>query len=384
MTASSFFTQPGLVFARALPSKPGTILVIALTCLATITQAPLSHADPKREAPAVTAFPVMETTLQQHLMALGNLKANQSVDITPQINGRIVALHLKDGAHVKSGKLLVELDDREQAAITAQARIAFEDAHRQLDYMETLITRKAISVEELKAQRATVDRLEAALQAELAILDHYTLEAPFSGMLSFHEQSAGALLNAGTVLTTLDDLSTMKLTFDLPENALSYIRKGAQISATTDAWPGKTFTGTIDSINPRIDPVNLTFQVRALLDNPDSHLLPGMLMRTSIERSNEQPLLVVPSRSILFDGNRRYVFVINEQNQVERRTITTGQTIDQYIVVLTGLAKGEMVVNEGAVKVTDGHRVKVLEVLGKGQPALSSNPVKPAAADGLL
>ncbi|WP_419536081.1 efflux RND transporter periplasmic adaptor subunit [Endozoicomonas sp.] len=375
MTATSHFTQPGLILAQILPTKFRAILLIALTSLA-----PFTHSAPKGQAPTVTAFPVMETTLQQKLIALGNLKANQSVDITPQINGRIIALHLKDGAKVKSGKLLVELDDREQAAITAQARIAFEDAQRQLEYMETLITRKAISVDELKAQRATVERLEAALQAELAILDHYTLEAPFTGTLSFHEQSIGALINAGTVLTTLDDLSTMKLTFDLPESSLSHVRKGARITATTDAWPGKTFTGTIDSINSRIDPVNLTFQVRALLDNPNSQLLPGMLMRTSIERPGEQQL-VVPSRSILFDGNRRYVFVIDEHNQVERRTITTGQTIDQYIVVLSGLAEGEMVVNEGAVKVTDGRRVKVLE---EEQPVLSSSPVQPAAADGLL
>ncbi|WP_175404469.1 efflux RND transporter periplasmic adaptor subunit [Endozoicomonas atrinae] len=375
MTATSHFTQPGLILAQILPTKCRIILVIALTLLA-----PFTHAAPKSQAPTVTAFPVMETTLQQKLIALGNLKANQSVDITPQINGRIVALHLKDGAKVKSGKLLVELDDREQAAITAQARIAFEDAQRQLEYMETLITRKAISIDELKAQRAMVERLEAALQAELAILDHYTLEAPFTGTLSFHEQSIGALINAGTVLTTLDDLSTMKLTFDLPESSLSHVRKGARITATTDAWPGKAFTGTIDSINPRIDPVNLTFQVRALLVNPNLQLLPGMLMRTSIERPGEQQL-VVPSRSILFDGNRRYVFVIDEHNQVERRTITTGQSIDQYIVVLSGLAEGEMVVNEGAVKVTDGRRVKVLE---EEQPVLSSNPVQPAAADGLL
>ena len=375
MTATSHFTQPGLILAQILPTKCRIILVIALTLLA-----PFTHAAPKSQAPTVTAFPVMETTLQQKLIALGNLKANQSVDITPQINGRIVALHLKDGAKVKSGKLLVELDDREQAAITAQARIAFEDAQRQLEYMETLITRKAISIDELKAQRAMVERLEAALQAELAILDHYTLEAPFTGTLSFHEQSIGALINAGTVLTTLDDLSTMKLTFDLPESSLSHVRKGARITATTDAWPGKAFTGTIDSINPRIDPVNLTFQVRALLDNPNLQLLPGMLMRTSIERPGKQQL-VVPSRSILFDGNRRYVFVIDEHNQVERRTITTGQSIDQYIVVLSGLAEGEMVVNEGAVKVTDGRRVKVLE---EEQPVLSSNPVQPAAADGLL
>ncbi|WBA83858.1 efflux RND transporter periplasmic adaptor subunit [Endozoicomonas sp. GU-1] len=380
MTASSLFTQPGLVLARAATTKSRAILLVALTCLAVFSQVASATAA-KSQAPAVTAFPVTATTLQQSLMALGNLKANQSVDIAPQINGRIVALHLRDGVNVKSGQLLVELDDREQEAITAQARIAFEDAQRQLDYMEALINSKAISVEQLKAQRATVDRLEAALQAELAILDHYTLEAPFTGMLSFHEQSVGALVNAGTVLTTLDDLSTMKLTFDLPENTLGQISKGARVSATTDAWPGKTFTGTINSINPRIDPVNLTFQVRALLDNPESQLLPGMLMRTSIERPNQQQRLVVPSRSILYDGNRRYVFVIDEQNRVERRTITTGQTIDQFIVVVSGLVEGERVVNEGAVKVTDGRRVKVLE---KGPSVLSANPVTPAAANGLL
>ncbi|MBO9481300.1 efflux RND transporter periplasmic adaptor subunit [Salinisphaera sp. G21_0] len=380
MTASSLFTQPGLVLARALTIKSRAILLIALTGLAAFSQVASATAA-KSQAPAVTAFPVTATTLQQSLMALGNLKANQSVDIAPQINGRIVALHLRDGVSVKSGQLLVELDDREQEAITAQARIAFEDAQRQLDYMEALINSKAISVEQLKAQRATVDRLAAALQAELAILDHYTLEAPFAGMLSFHEQSVGALVNAGTVLTTLDDLSTMKLTFDLPENTLGQISKGARVSATTDAWPGKTFTGTIDSINPRIDPVNLTLQVRALLDNPESQLLPGMLMRISIERQNQQQRLVVPSRSILFDGNRRYVFVIDEQNRVERRTITTGQTIDQYIVVLSGLVEGERVVNEGAVKVTDGRRVTVLD---KEPSVLSANPVTPAAANGLL
>ncbi|WP_422448140.1 MULTISPECIES: efflux RND transporter periplasmic adaptor subunit [unclassified Endozoicomonas] len=297
MTANSLFTQPGLVLARAATTKSRAILLVALTCLAAFSQVASATAA-KSQAPTVTAFPVTATTLQQNLMALGNLKANQSVDIAPQINGRIVALHLRDGVNVKSGQLLVELDDREQEAITAQARIAFEDAQRQLDYMEALIN-----------------------------------------------------------------------------------SKGSRISATTDAWPGKTFTGTINSINPRIDPVNLSFQVRALLDNPESQLLPGMLMRTSIERPNQQQRLVVPSRSILYDGNRRYVFVIDEQNRVERRTITTGQTIDQFIVVVSGLVEGERVVNEGAVKVTDVRRVTVLE---KEPSVLSANPVTHAAANGLL
>lgn len=379
MTVRPFYTQPGVVIAQLLPAISKALLLIVFSSITT-----LSIASQKGQAPKVTAFPVMETTLQQKLTALGNLTANQSVDITPQINGRIVGLSLTDGGNIKYGERLVELDDREQSAIVAQARIAYEDAQRQLEYMETLIKRKAISVDELKAQRATVDRLEAALLAELAILDYYTLEAPFGGTLSFHELSVGALINAGTVITTLDDLSAMKLTFDLPESSLSHVHKGARITATTDAWPGKTFTGTIDSISPRIDPANLTFQVRAILENPARQLRPGMLMRTSIERPGEQQL-VVPSRSILFDGNRRFVFVIDEQSKVERRLITTGQTVDEYIVVLSGLSAGEMVVNEGAVKVTDGRQVKVMT---EDQPALSSSfsstAGKPMATDGIL
>lgn len=375
MTVRPIYKQPKLVMARLLPAISKAVLLLTFSSIATF-----SSASSRGQAPKVTAFPVMETTLQQELMALGNLTANQSVDITPQINGRIIGLHLIDGGSVKSGKLLVELDDREQSAIVAQARIAYEDAQRQLEYMETLIKRKAISVDELKAQRANVDRLEAALLAELAILDHYTLEAPFNGTLSFHELSVGALINAGTVITTLDDLSAMKLTFDLPESSLSHVKKGARITATTDAWPGKTFTGTIDSISPRIDPTNLTFQIRAVLKNPGVQLRPGMLMRTSIERPGEQQL-VVPSRSILFDGNRRYVFVIDEKSNVQRRLITTGQTVDEFIVVLSGLSTGDRVVDKGAVKVTDGRQV---EVMAEGQPAISSTPVNSTVTDGIL
>ncbi len=312
----------------------------------------------------------MEATLPQQLVALGNLSANQSVNITPQINGRIVGLDLQEGARVAAGKLLVKLDDREQAAITEQARIALAEAKRQLSYMEKLVSKKAISSEEIHTQRATVERLDAALQAELATLDNYTLEAPFAGTLGFHEQSIGSLISASTVLTTLDDLDTMKLTLKLPENSLSQVVRGATVTAISDAWPGQTFTGTIDSINPRIDPQSLTFQVRATLANPDNRLLPGMLMRTTIELPGQKQL-VVPARSIMFAGNKRYVYVIDAQSMVTRRPITTGQTIDQYIVVLSGLRTGERVVNEGVVKVSDGRQVQILNP----SPTLAADPV---------
>ena len=320
----------------------------------------------------------MESALPQKLVALGSLSANQSINITPQIEGRIVSLQLQEGARVPAGKVLVKLDDREQAAITAQARIDLGEAKRQLAYMEKLISNKVISVEEIQAKRASVKRLGAALQAEQAKLDQYILQAPFAGTLSFHDQSVGALISAGTVLTTLDDLDTMKLTFKLPESSLSQVARGATITATSDAWPGTTFTGTIDSINPRIDPLSLTFQVRAMLTNPDNRLLPGMLMRTEIELPPQEQL-VVPARSIMFESNQRYVYVIDQQNRIARRLINTGQTNGQYIVVLSGLSVGEQVVNEGVVKVSDGQQVQILSSSQATKLAPSSSPLATTA-----
>lgn len=356
--------QPELTTTGKNPAILRAILLATLVALTSFAFA----------APAVTEFPVVESALTQKLVALGNLSANQSINITPQIEGRIVDLHLPQGARVPAGKLLVRLDDREQAAITAQARIDLGEAKRQLAYMEKLISKKAISVEEIQAQRARVDRLGAALQAEQAQLDQYILQAPFAGTLSFHDQSVGALINAGTVLTTLDDLDTMKLTFKLPESSLSHVARGATITATSDAWPGTTFTGTIDSINPRIDPLSLTFQVRAMLANPDGRLLPGMLMRTEIELP-PQKQLVVPARSIMFDSNQRYVYVIDQQNKVARRLVTTGQTNGEYIVVLSGLSAGERVVNEGVVKVSEGRQVQIVSPSPATEPALPSSPL---------
>ena len=183
------------------------LAALLLLCLSPFTLAA------GKPAPRVTSATVQEQSIERPLVTIGSLTANQSVDITPQIDGRIVSLTLTEGGNVKQGSTLIKMDDREQSAKVAEARIVLKDKKRQLDYMQTLFKRKAVSQDELEAMQAEVDRLAAQLSAEEAILDHYSIEAPFNGTLGFHEVSLGTLINAATVITTLDDLSSMKLTF---------------------------------------------------------------------------------------------------------------------------------------------------------------------------
>lgn len=310
--------------------------------------------------PSVTSTPVVIEYIERNLSSLGTLKANQSIDLAPQIGGRVLSVNLDDGSEVEQGQVLLTLDNKEQAARVQEAEISLQEEDRQLDSMIKLYERRAVSQDELAAQEARVERARANLESQTANLDNYTLTAPFSGVLGFNELSTGAMISAGQNITTLDDLSSMKLYFDLPENTFSEISSGTMIQATTDAWPDVVFSGEIDSINPRIDPLNLTFSVRATLDNYDNRLRPGMMMRLDVARP-VMHTLVIPARSVLFDGNDQYVYLLDEEGIPQQRFIETGVILERQVTVASGLQEGDLIVDQGVIKVTAGRPVNLLQ-----------------------
>ncbi|PJE80176.1 Multidrug resistance protein MdtA [invertebrate metagenome] len=308
----------------------------------------------------VTAVLTESQSISRSIEAMGFLKANQSVDITPQIDGRIINIPVKDSQQVQAGDTLVVLDQREQKARMEEVQISLSDAERQLDYMEKLLKKHAISLDELEAQKAKVNGLYASLQAEKTVLDYYTLKAPFDGKIGFYDVSQGALINSGTFITTLDDLSTMRLDIDLPEQYLGSIQEGVTIEAYNSAWPDDVFEGTVASLDSRVDSTTLTFRTRVILDNIEGHLKPGMLMRANMDGPTIETL-VVPVRSVLFDGNRCYVYAIDDQDKAVKRYIKTSGTVDNMIKVSSGLNEGEMIVDRGVVKISDGQVVTITE-----------------------
>lgn len=332
------------------------LLAILITC-ATANLA--TAAPPQARAQAVTSATVQSVLEQRSLTALGTLKANQSVNISPRIAGQIVNLGIDDGKTVSKGDVLVKLDSREQQSKVNEVRIEMDDADRKLKTMKTLYTRKAISKDELDAQTALVQRLKANLESQLVNLDYHTIKAPFSGVLGFSDVSQGALVTNNEVITTLDDLSKMRLSFELPENSLRFISSGTQVIAQTDNWPDQKFVGTISAINPRIDATNLTFTSLAIINNKDDKLRPGMPVRITIMQQPQESI-VIPARSVLFDGNEQYVYVIDKHNKTSKRFITVGQVTEKSMTVLDGLEVGERIVDQGVIKAKEGASVNIV------------------------
>lgn len=315
---------------------------------------------PAQQGPVIRAVTVTEQQLPARLQLVGTLKASQRVAIAPQVSARVTQVHFVPGQQVEQGQLLLSLDDRAARAAVSEAVAGLRDARRILTNFQTLFKRKAVTQTELEGQQAAVAMAEARLQAARVQLDYLSLKAPFAGVMGLSDVAPGSLLGASEPVAELYDLSLLKLDLAVPEKHFLKLKAGDILQGTTDAHGDRRFDGRLAVVAPAVDPTTLNAQVRLEFDNSDGALVPGMLMRVQLVLSNGTGL-AVPASSLLYAGNQRYVYVVDEANKVSRRSVSVGRNLGEWVQISTGLAVGERVVSEGIVKLRDGVQVEVAD-----------------------
>ena len=198
----------------------------------------------------------------------------------------------------------------------------------------------------------------------LARLDDRLVRAPFDGMLGFRSVSTGTLVTPGATITTLDDISVIKLDFSIPELYLGLIKPGLKLIATSPAYPNKPFPATVRTIGSRVDPITRAAMVRAHIVNDNMLLKPGMLMTVKITTS-EREALMVPETSLMQRSDEVYVFTVDE-GRAQIRQIVHGSRSEGWVEVLEGLDAGESVISEGVIKVRHGSAVSTSETTRNG------------------
>jgi membrane fusion protein (multidrug efflux system) len=202
----------------------------------------------------------------------------------------------------------------------------------------------------------------------LARLSDRLILAPFSGVLGFRQVSPGQLLQPNTAITTLDDISTIKLDFTVPESFLGAVTSGARVFARAASYPDREFEGEIRSVGSRVDPVTRAIQVRAHIPNDDRALRPGMLLTVRIVMAERQSL-VVPENAVYQIQDRHYVYVVGDDLVAREREFEAGERRFGIVEVVGGLEPGERVVTEGIVKLRDGTKVRLTDNLSVGGSA---------------
>ena len=230
--------------------------------------------------------------------ALGTAKANEAISLTAQKSDIIQQIAFDDGQQVKKGQLLLTLNNREEIARVNELEITIREAKRQLKRIANLAKESVASEQRLDEQQARVKALQAQLEVANAQLAELELRAPFDGVLGIRKVSVGALVGPGDEITTLDDLHQVKVDFNISESHLPSVSVGQKVRSTSVAYPGELFEGKISSIDSRVDPVTRAIQVRAIIDNPQFKLRPGMLLQINLQKQLLNTL-VVPEKALL-------------------------------------------------------------------------------------
>ena len=295
--------------------------------------------------------------LRDTVEAIGTTRANESVTIAAKVTDTISRVNFDDGAFVTEGEVLVELTNREQSALLDEAEANVQDARNQARRLESMAADNLVPLSELDAAVSRLSAAEARYQSIVARLEDRLIRAPFTGLLGFREVSEGTLVTPGSLITTLDDISIIKLDFSIPEVYLELVREGLSLEAQSSAFPGRVFSAEVRTIGSRIDENTRAATIRAHIDNPDSVLRPGMLMTVQMTTATRKALMV-PETAIMQRSAQVFVYAISGTGEgaefAEMVQLRVGARRDGFIEVLSGLAAGERVITDGVIKVRNG------------------------------
>lgn len=344
-----------------------------LFCWAALATALLAACSPEEKngkgtAPLVEAVEPARRAFVDHIETVGTAHANEQVTLASPVTERLERLLFEDGDYLRAGQVVAVLatgpEDASLSGAVAQERLA----EQQLARLSALKARGFATNASLDVQAAAASSARAAAAQARAEIADRVLRAPFSGYVSLRNISAGAIVNQGSPIVTISDISRIKLDFAVPETIMLLIKPGQAIDVRSPALPDRAFKGRIATVDPVIDPDTRAVKVRAILPNPGGLLKPGMLLNVSIA-GRERYGRAVPELAVLGEGDQRYVFAVGANRRARRVAVRTGARDQGLIEIVGDLRPGEKVVAEGVVKVSDGKEVRLRGATGPSPKA---------------
>jgi membrane fusion protein (multidrug efflux system) len=338
--------------------------------------------------PGVEVVPVKTLRIQDDAQAVGTLRSRQSVTLRPEVSGRIAQIGFADGARVRRGQLLVQLDDVLQRAELSQAQAQLSIARANLNRNQELVAENFVAQRVLDESQANLQVAEAQVALAQARLQRMRVTAPFDGTVGLRSINLGEYVKDGADLVNLEDTSALTVDFRLPERYQTRIAAGQSVQVQLDALPGQSFVARVQAVDPLLDANGRSVAVRAVLPPaPAGDLRPGMFARVLTVFSVDEAALVVPEEALVPQGGKQFVFKLEKEGEgdaaklVSRRTeVQLGVRQGAQVQVLAGLAEGDTVVVAGQQRLQrDGTAVRVVDISKPGG-APRAESAGPAAA----
>jgi membrane fusion protein, multidrug efflux system len=362
----------------------GAFFVVVLTLGAVKSAQVKEMMSAPHVAPAMSVSTAEAKSVNWHssLNAIGTLAPVQGVTVSADADGTIVKIAVENGAVVKEGDLLVELDTTVEAAQLVAADARAELARINIDRNKGLVQREAISKSEFDATEAAFKQAAAEVAALKAQIAKKQVRAPFSGRVGIREVNLGQFVARGAPLMPLQKLDPIYVNFSVPQRQLPAIAVGNKVDILVDAFPGTRFKATVTAINPEVDSSTRNVAAQASIANAEEKLRAGMFVHVEVQLPNEENVVVVPSTAISYASYGNSVFIVETMKGedgkeflgVRQQFVKLGPTRGDLIAITEGVKAGEQVATAGVFKLRNGIPVQVNNTV---QPSASATP-KPA------
>jgi membrane fusion protein (multidrug efflux system) len=343
------------LFIKQFLSQLFIIISVFLMGCDAKTQAPM-HGD---FAMSVVAESVTLEKVEDRISLVGNLAADETVEIKNQAAGVIEKIGFKEGQMVKKGEILITIDAQKINAMLAQAEANLGLAQTTFERLASLITAGAISQQELDQSKSDLEAKKAEVDLIKAQLKETIIRSSFDGVMGERNVSLGQFIDQGTTLTYLISQNPIKAEFHVPEKSLRQLKTGQLIEVTVAAYPDETFKGEVYFIAPQLDEQTRTALVKAKLPNPDGKLRQGMFANLNLIVNVRTHALTIPEIALIPKGEEVYVFVIDSENKAQMKPVVIGLRIDSKVEITQGLSAGEKVVTEGHQKIGPGSLIHI-------------------------
>jgi len=322
-------------------------------------------------------------TVVEAITASGQIEAVQSIELRPEVDGRLVQILVREGAVVARGTPLFKVDDAELKAQVARAQADRDLAQQALTRTRQLLVEKAAAPADVERAEAQMRGTQAGLDLLELRLDRTVVRAPFAGVAGRRLASLGDYVNNSSRLITLQTVNPQRAVFQVPERYAARLLEGQIVVFRVAALGSKDFSGSVDFVDPVVALPGRTITVKALVPNPDRELQAGMFIEARLQTELRADAVVIPEDAVTPVQGAMWVWVVSG-NQVERRPVTLGVRMPGIVEVRSGIAAGDQVVVGGGERLVPGAEVQVLEHARASPPSPAGDTaarVRPSSPD---
>lgn len=308
-----------------------------------------------------------QDTVVDAIGATGQIEALQSIELRPDVDGRIVQILVREGQEVRRGTPLFRVDDAELKAQVARAEADRDLARQALERTKQLVAENASSTADLEQAEATARSTQAQLDLLQIRLDRTTIRAPFAGVVGQRLVSLGDYVTSSTRLVTLQTVNPQRVAFSVPERNASVLRVGQEVTFRVAALPGRSFTGRVDFVDPVVQLPARTILIKAVVPNPRRQLQPGMFVDAELATEIRPNAVLVPEDGVTLLSGATLAWVVVD-GKADRRQVVLGVRRPGWVEVRSGIAAGELVVVGGQERLGPGAPVMPIPVDRSAQP----------------